>query len=62
MTWDAYMATLFGSEAWDFVLRVGSSQKDRSNSKHKSHEFFFFAKNNQDPTFILVTRIFYDFI
>ena len=24
---DAYMAILFGGEAWDFVLRVGSSKK-----------------------------------
>jgi hypothetical protein len=27
MTWDAYIAILFGGEAWDFVLRGGTSKK-----------------------------------
>jgi hypothetical protein len=43
---DAYVVTLYGCEAWDFVLRVGSSQK--LDPTLNPNPTTIFAYNNQD--------------
>ena len=52
---DTYMATLFGGEAKDFMLRVGSSQKlDPTLNPSPMNSF---AYNNQDPTLMIINHI-----
>jgi hypothetical protein len=37
---DAYMATLFGGETWDWCWESWAKQKARPNSQHNSCEYF----------------------
>ena len=48
------MATLFGGEAWDFVLRVGSSQK--LDPTLNLNPTVVLAYNNQYPALMIYNR------
>ena len=38
---DAYMAILFGGEAWDFCWKLGRAKKLDSTLNSESHEIFW---------------------
>ena len=54
------MATLFGGEAWDFVLTVGSNKKP--NPTLNTSPANSFVQNNQNPTLMIINHVLMGFM